>query len=307
LIASARARKLRGAMTEKIYRDYTREELDAQYTNLSSPEAEAALKAVRERSARNVAALAPERGLTYGPQPDQRFDLYRASANDGGSGGPGLLFFHGGQWQRGDTGVFAAWADVLVDRGVTFVDGTTTQIPNARLPEIIDQAVALVRHVRDNAAKLGIAAGRLAVSGQSSGAHLVASALVRLANEDDLDGIACALPFSGNYDLRPLMLSYRADYLQLSEAETIACSPLLTLDAPLPPTLVACGGAETDEFQRQSHTFHAALEARGPAELRVIPGANHFTVYDDLYRPGTPSWRFLETHLGLSAASEAAE
>ena len=130
---------------------------------------------------------------------------------------------------------------------------------------------------------------------------------MRLANEGDLDGIACALLFSGNYDLRPLMLSYRADYLQLSEAETIAGSPLLTLEAPLPPTMIACGSAETDEFQRQAHTFHAALEPRGPAELRVIPDANHFMVYGDLYRPSTPSWRFLETHLGLSAAAAAAE
>ncbi len=261
------------------------------------------MAAVRERSARNVDALAPERGLAYGPLPDQRYDLYRA----GGDAGPGLLFFHGGQWQRGNAGLFAAWADVLVARGVTFVDGTTTQIPNARLPELIDQAVALVRHVRDNAADLGIAPGRLAVSGQSSGAHLAASALVRLANEGDLDGIACAFLFSGNYDLQPLMLSYRADYLQLSEAETAACSPLLSLEAPLPPALIACGGAETDEFQRQSHAFQAALAKLGPAELRVIPDANHFQVFGDLYQPDTPSWHFLEAHLGLSAASAAAE
>lgn len=290
-------------MAEKIYRDYTREQLDAQYTNLSSPAAEAALAAVRQRSARNVAALKPQRGLTYGPLPDQRYDLYRASE----ATGPGLLFFHGGQWQRGDSGMFAAWADVLVARGLTFIDGTTTQIPGARLPEIVDQAVALIRHARDNATQLGVSDGRLAVSGQSSGAHLAAAALVRMANEDDLDGIACAYLVSGNYDLRPLMLSYRADYLQLSDAETTACSPLLTLDAPLPPTMIAVGDAETDEFQRQSRAFHAALEALGPAELRPIPGANHFTVYEDLYGPGTPSWRFLETHLGLAAASEAAE
>lgn len=290
-------------MTDKIYGGYTREELDAQYTNLASAEAEAALAAVRARSAANVAALAPERGLSYGLHPDQRYDLYRAG--DGNS--PGLLFFHGGQWQRGNTGVFAAWADVLVERGVTFVDGTTAQIPNARLPEIIDHAIALVRHVRDNAAKLGIAEGRLAISGHSSGAHVAASALVRLANEGDLDGIACARLVSGNYDLRPLMLSYRADYLQLSKVEAAACSPLLTLDAPLPPTMIACGGDETAEFQRQSRTFHVALEKLGQTELRVVPGANHFSVYGDLYEPNTPSWRFLETHLVLPATSAAAE
>lgn len=290
-------------MTGKIYRDYTREELDAQYTNLASPAERTELAAARERAARIVKDLAPERGLTYGPDPDQRFDLYRA----GDAPGPGLLFFHGGEWQRGNTGTFCVWADVMGERGVTFVDGTTSQIPNARLPEIIGQAAALIRHVRDNAAALGIAEGQLAVSGHSSGAHLAASALVRLANENDLDGIACVRLSSGSYDLRPLMLSYRGEYLQLDDAETIACSPLLNLDRPLPPTMIVCGGGETDEFQRQSRTFHAALAERGPAELHVVPGANHFSVYGEFYEPDTRSWRFIETHLGFPEISDAAE
>ena len=81
----------------------------------------------------------------------------------------------------------------------------------------------------------------------------------------------------------------------------------ITLDAPLPPTMIACGDAETDEFQRQSHTFHAALDQRGSTELRVAPGANHFSIYGELYQPGTPSWTFLESHLGIPAISAAAE
>lgn len=287
----------------KIFGDYTREELDAQYTNVKSDRDKASLAAVRERAARNVAALKPQRGLAYGPDPDQRFDIYRA----GETPGPGVLFFHGGEWQRGDTGVFSVWADTMLARGITFIDGTTGHIPRLRLPEIVDHATALVRHVRDNAAELGIAPGRLAVTGHSSGAHLAASAMVQMANEDDLDGIACVRLSSGNYDLRPLMLSYRGDYLQLSDDETRALSPLAMLDAPLPPTLVVCGGDESHEFQRQSRTFHEALTARGPAELHVVPGANHFEVYGELYEATTPSWRFLERHLGLDAASAAAE
>jgi arylformamidase len=92
-------------MTDTIYRNYTREQLDAQYTNVSSPAAKAALKAVQARAAENVAKLKPERGISYGEDEDQCFDLYCA-----GNSAPTILFMHGGQWQRGGRGVFCAWA-----------------------------------------------------------------------------------------------------------------------------------------------------------------------------------------------------
>ncbi len=282
-------------MPDPIYRGYTREELDLEYTNLVSEESKASAAAMQDHAARNLESLDPVRAIPYGDDPAASFDLYRA-----GDGAPAMLYFSGGQWQRGGRGKFSAWADTCVARGAAFIDGGFPQIPDMRLPEIVDHAVALIRAVRDRAGELGYDGSRLVVSGHSSGAHLAATAMVRLANAGDLDGIAGVYLLSGHYDLRPARLNYRAEYLQLSVAETIALSPLMNFVEPLPAAMVAVGGAETDEMIRQSTVFHESLASVGPAELRMVPGANHFNAADDLSTPGSPSWEFLGRTLALS-------
>lgn len=291
-------------MADIVYRDYTREELDKQYSNMLQEGAEASLEEATARCLANHDTMAPETGIAYGDHPDQVYDLYRAPS----PAAPALIYMHGGQWQKGDAAMSAIAADTARAQGVAWVAAHCQQIPDVRLPEMVDQTVALIRHVRANAASLGIDPTRLCVAGHSSGAHLVSAALVRLANEDDLAGIACAMLISGNHDLRPLMLSYRADYLQLSEEETVALSPLLTLDRPLPPLWLTVGSIESDEFQRQTRTYHEAVSKLGEAELRITEGRNHFNANDELRSAGSPAWAFLARHLHLaSPARDAAQ
>ncbi len=288
-------------MAETIYRHYAREELDAQYNNFLQAGAQQAYETATVRAAHNSATMNPETGIRYGQHAGQIFDLYRA----GSGAAPAIVYMHGGQWQKGDATTSAVAADTIATQGVVLVAGHCAQIPDVRLPDMIDQMVALVRHVRGNAASLGIDPGRICVAGHSSGAHLAGAALVRLANDNDTAGIACGLLVSGNYDLRPLMLSYRADYLKLTDAETAALSPLLTLDRPLPPLWLTVGGDESDEFRRQTQTFHEAVSKLGVAEYRVVAGRNHFNANDELRTAGSPAWAFLAQHLQLDAAAAA--
>jgi arylformamidase len=280
-------------MTDKIFRDYTQEELDLQYTNLVTDHDRETQQELQARSGVFAEARADEHGLAYGDDPADRFDLYRAT----GTSNPAIVFAHGGQWQRGNPAATSAWAEAALKHGVSFVAGTFPMIPQVRLPEMVDHVVALVRHVRSNAADYGVDPKRICIAGHSSGAHLAAAALVRLANEGDLDGIVCGLTVSGNYDLRPLMLSYRRDYLKLSDDETMALSPLLVLDKKLPPTMVVHGGDESDEFKRQAANFHAALTKQTETGLHVVPGANHFAVFAGLEDPDSPVWAFLNRYL----------
>lgn len=280
-------------MTEKIFRDYTHEELDLQYTNLVTDHDRETQQDLQARSAEFANHYADMRDLSYGDDPDNRFDLYRAGSDPK----PAIIFTHGGQWQRGGTAVSVAWAEAAIENNVSFIAATFPMIPRVRLPEMVDHVMALIRHVRANAAEYGIDPTRICVAGHSSGAHLAASTLVRLANEDDLDGIVCGLTVSGNYDLRPLMLSYRREYLKLSEDETTALSPLLTLDKQLPPTMVVHGGEESDEFMRQAATWHAALAKQTETGLHVVPDANHFAVFAGLEDPNSPVWEFLNRYL----------
>ena len=288
-------------MSEKIYLDYTRDELDDQYINVKTDADEATRVRLVTHSADVADRLAAARDLSYSEHPKDRFDFYRAD----GDAAPVIIFAHGGQWQRGSTTASSGWAEAALSHGISFVAGTFPMLPEVRIPDMVDHVTALVRHVRANAAELGVDPTRICIAGHSSGGHLAAATLVRLANEDDLDGIVCGMTISGNYDMRPVMLSYRQEFMQLSEAETIAMSPLLTLDKPMPPMQVAHGGAESDEFKRQASTWHAALAERGEAKLVAVPDANHFQVFSGLEDPQGETWEFLTRHLRASAAQAA--
>lgn len=290
-------------MTDKIYLDYTREELDAQYINVKTEADEATRQRLLAKSTDVAERLATSRDLPYGDNPSNRFDLYRAD----GAPSPVIVFTHGGQWQRGSTTSSSSWAEAALSHGISFVAGTFPMLPEVRMPDMVDHATALTRYVRANAVELGVDPNRICIAGHSSGAHLAASVLVRLANGDDLDGIVCGMTISGNYDMRPLMLSYRQEFMQLDDAETIAMSPLLTLDKPMPPMQIAHGGAESDEFKRQASTWHAALAERGEAKLVSVPDANHFNVFLGFEDPSSPVWDFLTTHLTGTSATAAAE
>lgn len=288
-------------MSEKIYLDYTRDELDDQYINVKTDADEATRIRLVTHSAAVADRLATARDLSYSEHPKDRFDFYHAE----GGPAPVIIFAHGGQWQRGSTTASSGWAEAALSHGISFVAGTFPMLPEVRIPDMVDHVTALVGHVRAHAAELGVDPTRICIAGHSSGGHLAATTLVRLANENDLDGIVCGMTVSGNYDMRPLMLSYRQEFMQLSAAETIAMSPLLTLDKPMPPMQVVHGGAESDEFKRQASTWHAALDERGEANLVAVPDANHFQVFSGLEDPQGEAWDFLTRHLGVRAAKAA--
>ena len=290
-------------MREKIYLDYTREELDAQYINVKTDADEATRLRLVTHSADVAEHFAAARDLSYGDNPKDRFDIYRAE----GGPAPVIIFAHGGQWQRGSTTASSGWAEAALAHGISFVAGTYPMLPEVRIPDMVDHFTALVRHVRAHADELGVDPSRICIAGHSSGGHLAASTLVRLANEGDLGGFICGMTISGNYDMRPLMLSYRQDFMLLSPEETVAMSPLLMLDKPMPPMQVAHGGAESDEFKRQASTWHAALAERGEAKLVAVPDANHFNVFLGLEDPQGEVWDFLTSHLKGEAATKATE
>jgi hypothetical protein len=65
-------------MADKIFRDYTQEELDLQYTNLVTDHDRETQQDLQARSEAFADARADKRDLAYGDDPDNRFDLYRA-------------------------------------------------------------------------------------------------------------------------------------------------------------------------------------------------------------------------------------
>ena len=106
------------------------------------------------------------------------------------------------------------------------------------------------------------------------------------AQHDLIKGLSVS---SGPYDLEPVRLSARNDYLFLDEGTALALSPQKHLRPGLAPAIIAWGGLELDEFQRQSVALAEAWESQGMAVQRLFfQDKNHFEMgceYMDLKSP----------------------
>jgi len=171
------------------------------------------------------------------------------------------------------------------------------------LAELVGQIRAAVAWVYAHAEELGGDRQRIFVSGHSSGAHLVAAALTTDWRADfglPENVIRGGLCISGIFDLRPVRLSWRNSYLNLTDASEQALSPQRHLDQLRAPLIVVYGSQETPEFQRQSRDFvGAARDAGKPVELRVGQGYNHFEMLGSLASPYGLAGDAALTQMGL--------
>ncbi|WP_185961549.1 alpha/beta hydrolase [Telmatospirillum sp. J64-1] len=277
------------------FRSYTQAELDTQYTNTGSPEAEQALSVLRDRSRLNRMALPFLPALAYGPDTAQTLDFFPAEKDFA----PVMMFVHGGQWQFNTTEETCFWADAVTARGIAFAAVNFPKMPTVRPGEIASSLCQAYRYLQDSAQALRIRPDRIALAGHSSGAHLAALSLVTELAGSPIPP-ACAYLVSGMYDLEPVALSSRNKALKLSGTEIRAASPAHHLPASLPPVMVAVGERESDEFRRQSSQFfqHICREKDGGNHrLRTIPEAAHFTSVTELHDPSSDSWTFLSENL----------
>jgi arylformamidase len=157
------------------------------------------------------------------------------------------------------------------------------------LMAMADQVRRGIGWVYRNAGSFGGDPNRLYVSGHSSGGHLAAVVLTTDWQKDfglPIDTVKGGLCASGMYDLYPVSLSVRRNYVNFTAQVIEALSPKRHLDTLTAPVIVAHGTLETPEFQRQSREFAAAVKAANKsAELIVLNGYNHFEVAESLGNP----------------------
>ncbi len=273
-----------------------------------------------------LATLEVRRDLRYGDGPDETLDFFPAHP-----GSPLHVFFHGGYWQ--ELGKLEAEFPALglVPNGVAFAAVDYTLAPRLSVAGIVDQARRSVAWLARHAVELGVAPGRLRVSGHSAGAPLAAMTMLTDWEADfglPPDTVAGAVLVSGVYDLEPLVGTTINDALGLDTAAARAVSPAHLLPAGRPsrlptspeprlpvmldrgpstglalPAVVTWGEVETDEFERQSLEFAAAWAGLGhPVDVFEVPERNHFDVILDLGDPaaqlGVAAYRLLGLRCG---------
>jgi arylformamidase len=270
-----------------VWLDMDQKALDDAYDQLVyAPNREQVNQRNRFNSDRARKRLGVPKRMSYGSQPVEQLDLFATARPNA----PIHIFIHGGAWRARPVKDYAFMAEMFVRAGAHWVgldfDGVEGTA-GALLP-MADQVRRAVAWVYKNAASFGGDPNRIYLSGQSSGAHLggcvVTTDWKEYGMPDDVvkGGLLC----SGMYDLKPVRLSKRSQYVTFTEETEEQLSPQRHLHKVNCPLIIAYGTYETPEFQRQSREFAAALNECGkPVNLLVGEGYNHFEMTEMIGNP----------------------
>ena len=249
----------------KVFLDYDQKALDDQYEQrVWVPHADdiirrcaAASDAVRRR-------MGEPHTERYGPAPVETLDVY-------GQGDKAFVFVHGGAWKRQSKRENAFAAETIAAAGAAYVVLDFALLPSVTLPEMAAQVCRGIEWVQRNLTR------DIVLCGHSSGGHLAACALARVP------GMRSALLVSGIYDLLPVRLSARNDYVRLDPALEHEYSPIRHVERISCPVTVAWAEHEAAEFYRQSAAF--AMKLGAPS--LIGRGMNHFEIIETLADPSS--------------------
>lgn len=226
------------------------------------------------RSAEMRARYSDHLDLRYGPRERNRIDLLKSAEK-----GPTLLFIHGGYWQHRAKEIFALFAAGPMAHGINVALIGYTLAPEATLDEIVAEIFKGIDFLAEKLPELGGDPNRLAVSGWSAGGHLTSMALAH-------PKVKAGMAISGIYDLEPIRHSYLNAKLGLDEPMSRRNSPMMQAGGAMKPLSLVVGSAELPLLRKQTSDFAGHRARFGlPVTYEEIPGADHFTIMDEMVSP----------------------
>jgi arylformamidase len=259
-----------------VFLDYDQVELDAAYDQaVYQPNILQLNRRWASNSAHTRARIGEPLRLAYGDSAIEQLDIFRTDKPSA----PIFIFIHGGAWIRGAVRDYAAPAEMFTGAGAHYVVPDFINVADAggTLFPMAEQVCRAIGWVYRNAADFGGDPDRIYVGGQSSGAHLAAVAMTTDWPGDQslpADIIKGGLCTSGMYELAPVRLTARANYVKFTDEMVETLSPIRHLDRLRTPLIVSYGTYESPEFIRQAKEFAAAVD--GVDKLhQLIVGENY--------------------------------
>jgi acetyl esterase len=193
---------------------------------------------------------------------------------------PALAFFHGGGWTLGNVEQSDAVCRALANRGGCVVVAVNYQkAPEHRFPVALDDCLASLDWVVENAGELEVDALQLGVAGESSGANLAAAVCLRARDEGGpsiaFQVLVCP-PLDRRFDTESMqrygsegfvltaeaMRSFWDNYLGLEDVDDPYACPLRAPSlAGLSPAVIVVAGC--DPLLDDGLDYAAALESAG--------------------------------------------
>jgi acetyl esterase/lipase len=209
---------------------------------------------------------------------------------------PAFVFFFGGGWTTGTPERSASYAKLAATLGMVGIapDYRTKERFGTTPLESVADGRAAVRWIEDHADKLGIDPNKIVVGGSSAGGHVA----LWTAIEHTPPGSAT----NEAPRVKPVALILVSPVSDTSSAigympkrfgdKAEALSPVLQLDARMPPVLVFHGDADTTVTNAQSIALHDKLVGgSNVCEFVTVPGGNHG------FQSQLPEWKDKSRHI----------
>ena len=217
--------------------------------------------------------------VRYADGDNQKLDVFLC----GDKKAPTLIWIHGGYWQRGDKSIYSFLASPFVEIGANVIIVGYDLCPNVSMTRISEELREAVSFIWNNGKILGINRDKISVMGHSAGGHLTQMMMATDWPARDSafpsDIIKAGIPVSPLSYLEPVRLTLALNAnLQMDAKEANLESPM-TNHPPHTnaPQLVVVGGAETDEFHRQSEMYVNSFRTQQRMiEMYVVPDVDHF-------------------------------
>ena len=264
-----------------------------------------------------------EEGVVFGTGGgrDLKVDIYTPPGNP--ISAPGVLLIHGGSWRSGDRSQLRGYGILLGRLGYVCVACEYRLSGEAAWPAQIHDAKAALRWMRANATRLGVDPGRIAVSGNSAGAH-IALVLGGTPNLPEFEGtggnpgvdtsVRAVISFYGPSDFGSDPEMAQGAVAELMGPGVTAdalrgASPVSYTKPGYPPTLLIHGnGDETVDPEASLRVYWELAKAKVPVELHMYEGLPHAFDSSPIYgrQSADIMANFLARHLGAPVARPAA-
>jgi acetyl esterase/lipase len=202
---------------------------------------------------------------------------------------PAIVFFFGGGWSAGSPAQFERQSRHFATRGMVAItaDYRVATRQQVKPAACVADAKSCLRCVRKNAERLGIDPQRIVAAGGSAGGHLAAAtATLPGLDEAGEDTGVSAIPnalvlFNPALVLAPFGEMTLKGFEAKTSAERFGCepeaiSPIHHVRAPLPPTLILHGRADTTVPFASAEAFAAEMKKAGNrCELVGYEGQPH--------------------------------
>jgi acetyl esterase/lipase len=233
-------------------------------------------------------ALQAEADVAYGLKARQRLDVYRPASATNSS--PVIVFFYGGNWNKGDRGDYAFVGRALAKRGFVVVIPDYRLYPDVRYPDILDDSAAAVAWTVREIHNYGGDASRLFVMGHSAGAYNAAM----VALDPDLlsrrgvrpGAVRGFIGLAGPYNFLPVSNPDTRPVFNYPNTPADS-QPINHVSAASPPALlIAANKDDMVNPARNTGELAAKMRASGVAVKEVyFDGVNHVTLVGSLASP----------------------